>query len=148
MKKPILFLPLFVLACTAQGPTYTGTEKGNIIIYRANSLAGAASPYHVQVGNSHCSLKNGGFYVATVKKRGLLTAAWVQGAVSSSIDIMPGDYVRVEHNVGNSLIQGAGNSFGAIGGALGAQTSGDFILNKIPPEIAKAQLQQLNRDCI
>lgn len=148
MKKSIFFLPLFILGCTAQGPTYTGTEKGNIIVYRANSLAGAASTYHVQIGDSHCALKNGGFYVTTIKKRGVLTAAWVQGAVSSSIDVTSGDYVRVEHNVGNSLIQGAGNSLGAVGAALGAQTSGDFIFNKIPPEVAKSELRQLNRDCI
>lgn len=135
-------------ACSATGPRYSNETKGNVVVYRSSQVIGAASSYHIQIGDRHCGLKNGGFFPVFIKKKEILTAGWAQGTLGGSVEVNPGDYIRVEHNVGNSLIGGTGMMFGAVGGAIGAQTSGDFMFNKIPASIAKSELQTLNQDCV
>lgn len=147
--KILIAALLVTTACMATGPKYTGSTKNDVVIYRTMGMAGALSPYHVQLGDKHCSIGNGGFYVVPLKKKDILAVGWADGSVSDTIEASPGDYIRVSHNVGSAMVSGAGTGFGALGGAVTAQNqgAGDFYLQKMPKNIAENELKSLGQAC-
>ena len=153
---PLLFL---LTACYASGPEYTGHEKGNLIIYRPNTMLFSGHTNNVSVNGHDCDLNTGGFFVTHIDGPTIVTAQKWSMAGTSRVNVKPGDYVRVETSSVRMVGMGVSGIFGGFAGGvagqgasqgLNAATSNDgpYILTNVPKAQAKQELQGLKQDCM